>query len=178
MKEKHYFIQERFVQYIQKTNTFNAKEKEHILELFEDNYVQFVFHLGFILLIWTFAVSVIEPLLFGSGAITAVASGGLELRYFLPAIIFILVNITARFFFIHRYLKPRGTARYAILGAVPYAGVTILLGVLLKQEPIFIRAMQGYAKYSLKHVWQYIKHIPGHLLRLDRQRDPEEETQA
>ena len=130
------------------TQDYSQEEKNEILTLFKKPAIKRVFMLSLYLLIWSLIGIFLDLFFVGGGLFATLMMGDIMLMLFLPALIYFVVNLLAKFLFIKLFLKDQISLGSAALATLPYAGSAILFGATLSNEPLFLDAMKGYFKYQ------------------------------
>jgi len=146
-----------FRKFIENKDTFSQIKKEEILTLFESTYHKKIFKLSIILLIWSIIAVSIDSALISGGLIMSVMHG-VRFIHFLPEILFFVGNFFAKVWFIYWYVDGDIRHDHALYCGIPYIGSALILGFLLKQEPLFLEALKRYSMYLRQQGYQYICH--------------------
>lgn len=142
-------IYQSFEGYVNQETYFNEDQKYNILESFQDERNKKIFRLSLILLIWSILGAFVDIALVGGG-IVATAMKGIDWRYFLPEVIYFIVNFIAKVWFVRWYMNKDISSKHAFYCGIPYAGSALILAFLLKDNPLFLKSLRRYLIYLRK----------------------------
>ncbi|MFT7327842.1 MAG: hypothetical protein ACI870_000013 [Crocinitomicaceae bacterium] len=148
-------IYKSFQKFIDKDEHFSEDQQQEILKSFEDPRHKKIFRLSVILLVWSTIAITIDSTFIGGGVIASIINGA-NWRFFIPTAIFSIVNFIIKFIFVKFYLRDSITNTQAAYCGIPYAGSALILGFLLRVDPLFLKGIKHYRAYMLKRGFKYI----------------------
>ncbi|MFT6361215.1 MAG: hypothetical protein ACJAV6_000159 [Candidatus Paceibacteria bacterium] len=144
-----------FRKFVDLDEHFTEAEQEKILHSFEDSRNQKIFRLSIILLVWSTLGIFADSTLIGGGVLASIFMG-VKFKFFIPTILFSIINFFAKYFFVQHYMQKNISKNHASYCGIPYAGSAILLGSLLKDDPLFLEGLKHYLKYLRKRGFQFL----------------------
>ena len=158
MPQKKLRSSSKFVRFIERDDYFNIKEKEHIIASSHNSYHQRAFKLAVLLVFWSIVGSFIDSVLIGGGVFFSITEG-LHIKHFIPEFIFFLVNFFLKSTFIFWYMKNQFSYPRSLLCATPYLDSFIVLGCILKDDPLFVKGIKRYLNHLRKSLFKNILNI-------------------
>lgn len=143
-------------EYVDQNKHFSDDEKQQIYENLEKNNIGKLTKLIMILTTWSVIAFFIESTLIGGGVVFSIIKG-IDWKYFLPEIIFLLGNFITKGFFIHWYMKDKISLANLLYAAVPTIGPGILLGIVIKNNSLLMKALRRYINYRKNSLFNIFK---------------------
>lgn len=142
-------LNKSFRKFIDHDEHFSEEEQQKILTSFEDKRYQKIFRLSIYLLIWSIIGLAIDSTFIGGGVIASIMMGA-HITFFLPTIIFSVVNFIIKFSYVRWYTQGDLTMKQAAYAGIPYFGSAAVLGFLLYDDPLFLKGLKHYLSYLRK----------------------------
>ena len=130
-----------------KAQDYSDEQKMEVLTLFKKPKIRKVFLTSLILLAWAMIGILLDGFFVGGGVFATLMMGDFMPVVFLPALIYFVGNIIAKFLFIKIYLGSQISIKHSLLATLPYLGSAILFGATLRNEPLFLEVMKKYFSY-------------------------------
>ena len=132
---------------------FTKNEQKQILRSIQDPRNAKILKLTIILFSWNTCNFFIESVLLGGGFIFS-SIEGFDIVYFLPEIIFVVLNFFAKIFFIQFFMKGYAHIYQTIIASIPSAGPFIIMGKLLYTNRLLMKGVRKYINYKRKRFIQ------------------------
>ena len=143
-----------FIHFIENESSFNHDERNHILHNLEDKHNRRMINLILILSSWSIISFFIESALIGGGLVFSIIHG-IDWVYFVPEILFVLCNIIAKIIFVQRYLHDEVPFSYVLYASIPTVGPLVILGILIKDNVLLLKALREYMKYRRHELFSH-----------------------
>lgn len=143
-------------EYVRQSARFSQSEKNEIYRSLSEQNMGRLAKLIMILITWSIVAFFVESALIGGGVVFSIIKG-IDWRYFLPEVIFLVINFIAKAYFIRWYMKDAISFPHLLYAAVPTIGPGILLGIVVKNNSLLMKALRGYIRYRKNSFFQTFK---------------------
>jgi len=138
------------------TEKHNKSEVKQILEIHNSEHNRELLELSRNLLIWSFIGFAIDVLVFGSAGLLTLKFG-FGLATIWPSIIFLIVNLIAKYIYVRRFTENRIGAWLTIKAILPYLGSVLIIQYLADKNELYVEAFKGYLKEFKKQItWKNV----------------------
>lgn len=143
-------------EFIHQSKDFTNEEKKEINDNLSEQDLGKLATVIMILISWSIIAFFIESMLIGGGVVFSIIKG-INWEYFIPEFIFVLSNFIAKIYFIRWYMKDNISLSNTLYASIPTIGPGILLGIVVKNNPLFIKALRNYIRYRKQSFFKIFK---------------------
>lgn len=145
-----------FEHYVEFHTDLNRHEYEYVKNLFKEDHIKKTIQAALVLLIWSIINSFVDATMI-SWALVEVAMKGFSILHFVPWLLMVAGNMTAKYLFMG-WLNSRGafsnTQRF--LATIPSLGVFLFLSSVFAQERLLLRVTRQYLRYVRRRGAKFI----------------------
>ena len=148
-----------FIHFVESHVDLGHKDETYVINLFDQKHIRKTVRATLVLLIWAFVNSFIDTTFVGM-ILVETAITGWSIFHFLPWVLFIIVNMVAKYFFMG-WLDSRKifTNTQKFLAALPSLGAFLFLSSVLKKEKLFFKVIRKYFRYVRKRGAKFVLNL-------------------
>ena len=151
-QEKCDCARSNFCTYVCQNTNFSSNEKTYLTKIIVNDNLSGILYVSSVLAGWAFIAGLIDSILFPGIIIYAIFHGVIDYKVLTPPILFLLGNITAKFFYISISLKGKVKTYDILISVLPYAGSAYLLRKFLIKDKLLSKAVYAFLKMKKQEI--------------------------
>ncbi|BDD03261.1 hypothetical protein [Aureibacter tunicatorum] len=162
-EEKCVCAEDEFCYFVVNSDNFESHEKDYLRGKILDNQITGFLYVSSVLVGWSVVAAWLDSILIPGTVLYSLLEGKITWQIAAPAIIFLSVNISLKFFYIKYSLGNRISIPLAFISVLPYIGSVILIRDQLKGDMLLqkgvIHFLKDRKKMAQKQILDKLKNI-------------------
>ena len=158
-QEKCECEQSTFCTYVEGLDKYSREEKDYLTKRIVGNDLSGILFVSSALVAWSFIAGIVDFVFFPGVIVYAFIHGVIDFKVLFPPIAFLLLNFSAKLFYIAFHLKGKLKFNDVFISALPYVGSAYLLKKFLINDQLLSKAVVSYLKMKKQNIKKQFSNI-------------------